>query len=93
MDSRLRSRTVSCTVGSIPAAAAAATPASGDMCAEAVGLSVRLTASIEPTSATACSRTGSSDPPAGGTISPVTVNAPRAKSPARWAPTCVVIPA
>ena len=43
--SRFRSRTVSCSVGSTPARATNAAPATGDMCAEAVGLSVTLAAS------------------------------------------------
>jgi hypothetical protein len=42
---RFRSRTVSCSVGSIPARATNEAPATGDMCALAVGLSVMLAAS------------------------------------------------
>ena len=53
MPSRFRSRHVSCTVGSTPAADTNRTPASGDMCALAVGLSVTLAASTYPTSARA----------------------------------------
>ncbi len=45
MPSRFRSRHVSCTVGSTPAAETNRTPASGDMWALAVGLSVTLAAS------------------------------------------------
>ena len=43
--SRFRSRHVSCTVGSTPASATNRTPASGDIWALAVGLSVTLAAS------------------------------------------------
>ena len=43
--SRFRSRTVSCRVGSTPVLATIAAPATGDMCALAVGLSVTFTAS------------------------------------------------
>ena len=56
----------------MPDAATNATPASGDMCADAAGLSVTFTASAYPTSSRAWERTTSPSEDLGGTTSAVT---------------------
>ena len=63
-------------MGSIPASATTATPASGAMCAADAGLSVTLTASAYPTSSFACATTAAGSAERGGTTSAVTQNRP-----------------
>ena len=71
---RLRSRTVSWTIGAAPASATNAVAATADMRTAAPAPSVMLIASANVASSAACRRQASASAPRGGTSSVVTVN-------------------
>src|SRR5215469_487152 len=71
---RLRSRQVTCMIGSIPARSAAMLPPRLDSRTVAPWLSVMLTASTQPRKAAAFSVTGAASAPRGGPISAVIAN-------------------
>ena len=73
---RLRSRQVNWRIGSIPAPARMAAPASADMWTIARGPSVTLSASTRPRNGSAASSSSPGAPEAGGTSSAVIANSP-----------------